>query len=100
MKYKDVVSYVNDILSEYELNLTLRQIFYRLVANYNYPNTNSKYNQLSKQLVKARMKGDVDETRIEDRSRQFIGKDYGYSSPESFVSDQIDEFLSFSKILQ
>lgn len=52
------------------------------------------YGQLSKQLVKARMKGDVDETRIEDRSRQFIGEDYGFSSPESFASDQINEFLS------
>ena len=94
MKYKNVVSYVNEILREYELNLTLRQVFYRLVANYGYPNTSSMYNQLSKQLVKARERGDVDESRIEDRSREFLGGDYGFDDSSDFVSYQIRRFLS------
>ena len=94
MRYENVVRYVNEILSEYELDLTLRQIFYRLVANYGYPNTNSMYNQLSKQLVKARERGDVDESRMEDRSREFLGGDYGFDDSSDFVSYQIQRFLS------
>lgn len=94
MRYLNVVQYVNEILSEYELDLTLRQIFYRLVANYGYPNTNSMYTQLSKQLVKARERGDVDEERIEDRSREFLGGDYGFNDPSDFVSYQTHRFLS------
>lgn len=94
MRYENVVRYVNDILSQYAIILTLRQIFYRLVANYGYPNTNSMYNQLSKQLVKAREREDVDEERIEDRSREFLGGDYGFDDSSDFVSYQIQRFLS------
>jgi len=94
MRYENVVRYVNEILSQYAIILTLRQIFYRLVANYGYPNTNSMYNQLSKQLVKARERGDVDESRMEDRSREFLGGDYGFDDSSDFVSYQIRRFLS------
>lgn len=94
MKYKIVVQYVNEILGQYEIALTLRQIFYRLVANYGYPNTNSMYTQLSKQLVKARERGDVDENSIEDRSREFLGGDYGFDDPSHCISYQIRRFLS------
>ena len=93
MKYKIVVQYVNEILGQYEIPLTLRQIFYRLVANYGYPNTNSMYTQLSKQLVKARMLGVIDEVRIEDRSREFLGGDDGYENPDEFLSHRINYFL-------
>jgi hypothetical protein len=75
MKYALVVNKVNEIFDDYPgMKLTLRQIFYRLVAEHDYPNTKSKYTQLSTQLVKARKIGHIDESRIEDRSRQFIGK--------------------------
>ncbi len=43
---------------------------------------------------KARERGDVDEDRIEDRSREFLGGDYGFDSPQDFVSYQIRRFLS------
>jgi len=85
MKYKDIISYVNKILSEYTMRLTLRQVYYRLVANYKLPNTRSNYNCLSAQLVRAREDGDVDEDRIEDRTRGFLGGDGGYRSPDRFA---------------
>lgn len=94
MRYLTVVRNVDEILSQYGMNLTLRQIFYRLVANYDYPNTKSMYTQLSKQLVKARERGDIDESRIEDRSREFLGGDYGFDSPLQFTNYQIRRFIS------
>jgi len=72
MKYSQIVPLVNKILSQYTMKLTLRQIYYRLVALHNYPNKRSSYNQLSSQLVTAREKGEVDERRIEDRTRRFL----------------------------
>ncbi|RLI61344.1 MAG: hypothetical protein DRO67_08115 [Candidatus Asgardarchaeum californiense] len=93
MRYSQVVRYVDDILSQYPMPLTLRQIFYRLIADYNYPNKSSAYAQLSKQLVKARERGDIDETRIEDRSRSFIGGDNGFDDLDDFLQCQIDNFL-------
>ena len=94
MKYNKVVEFVNEILSQYTIPLTLRQVFYRLVANYGYPNKNSTYGQLSKQLVKARIRGDIDATRIEDRSREFLGGDNGFDSLEEFLKYQINAFLN------
>jgi len=99
MRYNMVVTYVNDVLSQYTIKLTLRQIFYRLVAGYEYPNTKSAYNQLSKQLVKAREKGDVDATKFEDRSREFLGGDYEFNSLEEFVTYQFETFLYVQEAL-
>ena len=94
MKYSLVVTYVNDILSQYTILLTLRQIFYRLVAGYEYPNTKSAYVQLSSQLVRARERGDVDASKFEDRSREFIGGDYRFNNLEEFVTYQFETFLN------
>lgn len=79
------------------MHLTLRQIFYRLVANFDYPNKNSAYCQLSKQLVQARKDGYVDENMIEDRSREFLGGDYGSDNVGEFLIKQVNDFLSSPK---
>jgi len=100
LKYRNVVTYVNEIIGQYGISLTLRQIFYRLVANYDYPNTKSMYTQLSRHLVKARKLGDVDESRIEDRSREFIGGDDGFENPDDFISHRINHFLASPKYYQ
>ncbi len=94
MKYQFVVAYVNDILNQYTIRLTLRQIYYKLVSGYEYPNKRSAYNQLSTQLVKARERGDIDETRIEDRSREFLGGDYRFDSLEDYVTYRFESFLN------
>lgn len=94
MKYEFVVTYVNDILNQYTIKLTLRQIYYRLVSGYEYPNTQSAYTQLSKQLVKARERNDIDETRIEDRSREFLGGDYRFDSLEDYFTYRFESFLN------
>jgi len=85
VKYEAVVAMTNRILGEYDFPLTLRQIYYRLVAANILPNRRTAYNQLSKVLVKAREKNEVDDTRIEDRARQVLERKEGYDSPESFV---------------
>lgn len=88
MKYEEIVAQANEILAEYDVPLTLRQLFYRLVSKHVFLNTMSNYKGLSHYMVKAREDGDVDASRIEDRSRQVLGDgDYGFESGESFLKD-------------
>lgn len=96
MKYSTLIPLVNQILAQYpSMRLTLRQIYYRLVAGHNYPNKRSSYNQLSSQLVKAREQGEVNERRIEDRTRGFLGGDRGWEDPETFTDSVKERFLSY-----
>lgn len=91
MKYSELIKAVNEILGSYAVRMTLRQIYYRLVSKYGYPNTKSSYKSLSRQLVKAREDGDVDDYKIEDRSRKAQGTgDFGFETIEEFMKDQIE----------
>jgi len=83
--YPEIVKAVNRILGEYDFPLTIRQIYYRLVAANLIPNKRSAYNQLSKMLVKARENGEVDDTRIEDRARTVLEAPNTFTSPEDFA---------------
>jgi hypothetical protein len=83
MKYEQTVAAVNAVIEQYSMSLTLRQIYYRLVAGGLIPNRRTAYNGLSAQLVTAREKGDVDETQIVDRSRSI--NDDSFDSPEAFL---------------
>ena len=57
------------MLAEYDHPLTLRQLFYRLVAAHRIENTENRYKALSRLLVKAREKGLVAIDALEDRTR-------------------------------
>lgn len=93
MDYAELIKAVKGILREYSVKLTLRQIYYRLVSKNLIPNTKASYKGLSKQLVKAREKGDIDGSRMEDRSRKSLGYgDYGYDSIEQFIQSRIRSF--------
>lgn len=87
MNYQDTVNAVNNVIRQYDMNLTLRQIYYRLVAGGLIPNRRSAYNGLSAQLVKAREAGEVDESRIVDRSRTI--QDRAFDSPTDFLEAAI-----------
>jgi len=56
-------------MGEYEFALTLRQVFYRLVAMQVLDNTRSEYNQLSDKLARAREGGQIAWDSIMDLTR-------------------------------
>lgn len=69
-KYDRIVPAVQAVIDEYGgMRLTLRQIYYRLVAGQVIENTLSQYKSLSEILVKARLEGDIGMADIEDRTR-------------------------------
>ena len=55
-KTRAILAQIDDVLRDYEdhLPLTVRQIFYRLVASYDYEKTELSYNRLAELLVRAR----------------------------------------------
>ena len=71
-KTLDLFAAVNAILGQYDGPLTLRQVFYRLVAAQQLENTRAAYCGLSKHLVNARLAGIVDDSRIVDRVRNTL----------------------------
>jgi hypothetical protein len=85
MDYATVVSESLAIFKQYNIAMTLRQLFYRLVSKHVFPNTLQSYKTLSKMLVKARERGEVPDRYLEDRTRTTIGGDGGFEDPESFI---------------
>ncbi len=66
----DIVNGILDDLQAQGYTLTLRQLYYQLVAKGIIPNRQSEYSKLSTLLVKGRMCGVVDWNAIEDRVRR------------------------------
>lgn len=72
----NLIQRVRAIIAEYgTMRLTLRQIYYRLVASQFFANALSSYQWLSRELVDARKRGYVPFEAIEDRTR---GLEDGY----------------------
>lgn len=65
-----IVSGAKNIISQYGgMRLTVRQIYYRLVASQVIPNNIGSYRSVVQALVDARRDGDIPYTDIEDRTR-------------------------------
>ena len=85
MKYDIIVAESLKVFTQYATALTLRQLFYRLVAKRIIDNTLSNYKGLSRIMVKARENGVVSDSCLEDRTRRTFNKDSGFDSPEDFL---------------
>jgi hypothetical protein len=85
-----LLSHVLEVVSQYSIPLTVRQVFYRLVAAGVIKNTRSSYNSLDKILVKARIKGIIPFDKLEDRSREFLCGDHNFETPEDFMAWRIE----------
>src|SRR2546427_9222448 len=91
--YQRTVELANEIIGQYDAPLTIRQIYYRLVANHGLPNNRSSYNGMDQKLTRAREIGDIDYTRIEDRHRQVLETNGVYEDSEDFY-DSLKNYLS------
>ncbi len=91
MRYQEYVRATNDIISQYDFQLTVRQIFYRLVSIAFIRNTINSYKLFDSMITRGRERGDIDARSIIDRARQTIGGDYGYTSVEDYIRSKISE---------
>ena len=70
------INHVNQIVEEYQqkgYSLTLRQVYYQLVARDIIPNNERSYKKLGNLISDGRMAGLIDWNAIEDRTRNLKG---------------------------
>ena len=88
--YEQVVEAALEVFEQYDTAITLRQLYYRLVARLLIPNTINSYKRLSRIMVKAREQGDVPSNCLEDRSRRILGRgDTGYDSAAEYLKNKL-----------
>lgn len=80
-----------NVISQYSIKLTVRQIYYRLVSAGIIKNTRSSYNGLDKALVNARLNGSIPFDAIVDHTRNTIeGDKNSYETPEEFMKWRLE----------
>jgi hypothetical protein len=88
--YETVVEAALEVFDQYDTAITLRQLYYRLVARLLITNTINSYKRLSRLMVKAREQEDVPSNCLEDRSRRILGRgDTGYDSAEEYLKQKL-----------
>ena len=92
LAYLDRVIEILDGLADY-WPLTLRQVYYQLVARGAIANNLGEYSKLSRILTKARLDGYVSWDAMEDRTRATL-KSGGWTDQGHFIEDELDNFLT------
>lgn len=90
----DTIDTVNTILEEYDeqgYTLTLRQLYYQLVAGNVIANQQSEYAKLGRIVVAGRMNGMIDWDMIEDRTRKPY-RPYYVRSIGDALQDTVDQY--------
>jgi hypothetical protein len=90
----DLIESANVIIEEYarqDFNLTVRQLYYQLVARDIIPNSMKDYKRLVNTIANARNAGLVAWDAIEDRTRHMRGNQH-WSSPQAIVRAAINSY--------
>ena len=90
----DLIELANRIISEYQaagFQLTLRQLYYQLVARGHMANKQREYKRLGSIIADARLAGMVSWEAIEDRTRNVRGNQH-WDSPEQIVREAINSY--------
>ena len=105
IKYKDInfgakrlalIQESNRIITDYTaqgFRLTLRQLYYRLVAAALIPNTPTSYDNLGSTINDARLAGLIDWSAIEDRTRE-LGANSHWSKPADIIRSAKNSYLN------
>lgn len=89
-----LVDIVNDIIVEYisqGFKLTLRQIYYQLVARDYIPNTEQSYKNIGNLVNDGRLAGLIDWSAIEDRTR-FVRQNPHWDNPQNIIKSAAEQF--------
>ena len=79
---EQLIAKASEIADEYDGNLTLRQLYYQLVARSFIPNSQESYKRLVGRLTDARLTGEFPITALLDRTRE--------ARPGAFLRCQVD----------
>lgn len=90
--YKDVVDTVSRILDQYPFKLTAKQLYYCAVAN-GLANDAGIQRSFITLMSRARELGDIDGTKIVDRTRLQFGGDAPWSTGNAYLQYKLQELL-------
>ncbi len=93
-KYEMLERRTREIISEYTIRLTIRQVYYRLVANNDIPSNRSQYVYFDKVLTTARQKDLELAAYFEDKTRKIIDNSeiiYPYWKYSEYISQQLEK---------
>jgi hypothetical protein len=76
IKYDRMLAWMQEILAEYADPITVRQLYYQLVARQLIGNNKNYYQKVSRDITTAREDGDINPNKIEDRGREASEGDY------------------------
>lgn len=91
-----LVAIINTIVAEYQqqgYRLTVRQLYYQLVARDHIPNTERSYKNTVTLVNNARLAGLIDWEAIEDRTREFLDRPHWESGKEILQSSANQFFM-------
>jgi len=90
----EMISKINEVISTYQeqgFDLTLRQVYYQMVARGIIPNTDSEYKKLGCLISDARLAGLIDWYSIEDRTRGLRGNTH-WNSPGDIIAAASNQY--------
>jgi len=90
----DLIEIANGIIHEYAqqgFSLTLRQLYYQMVARDIIPNSQKEYKRLGNIIANARVAGLVDWFAIEDRTRGLQGNSH-WDSPSQIMKGVVTQY--------
>lgn len=94
-KSLDLINLVNQVIDEYDAQgyeLTLRQVYYQLVARGYIPNNERSYKNLGNLINDGRLAGLIDWYAIVDRTRNLKANAH-WETPESVIESAMSLFL-------
>lgn len=89
----DTIQLVNKVIEEYEgmgYDLTLRQLYYQLVARGYIENSDRSYKRVGELINNARLAGLVDWYSITDRTRNMKSRSH-WNSPGQIIESAINQ---------
>lgn len=93
-KRRELIKKIDDIASEYDaqgMTITVRQIYYQLVARNIMPNSKDSYEKISDLVADGRMLGLLDWDMIEDRTR-FTRGNVHFNSPKQGIKALAEQY--------
>lgn len=90
----DLITVMNRIVEDYTdqgYTLTVRQLYYQLVARDHIPNTEKSYKRITGLVNDARLAGHMDWSAIEDRTREFVSRSH-WDSPSEIVNSCVSNY--------
>ena len=90
----ELINHANTIIDEYEaqgFDLTLRQLYYQMVARDIIPNKDKEYKRLGSIINDARLAGMIDWERITDLTREVRGLNH-WESPEAIIAAVAEQY--------